>query len=408
MGNAITLSVPGTQLVLVGDTHILVTLSRYTDPISGALVSSTPGHSELAAFASRINAAVVHIGDVLLSSEAAITSVEQFLDEVSGTSLIHCMGNWDYDANWWYNHTGGAEGVATQYISDSLKQSLTVFPYGHNNIEGTGVPWFSESINNVRVICVDSVQDMLYDGVNNAYPYVNPSGHGETNLDWSGISVAASPQREFIRSELDTAAANKQHVLVAGHRPVYGATDYDFRRNHTEALDETIEDGYPKGLVIELEDWCRSTGQHLIYLNGDHHAYCVSKPIYRGAVNNDYGIIHVNMTSGPTFRNVDLADPSIHLSYAGDGGISTIDNPILYDYPENQGASGGKIFFMLADWRSNKLIMKVYQACYPNAYVSPPRYLRGAYLLETFEVPMRGGKLTGGIRRGNSRDYIRY
>jgi hypothetical protein len=233
-----------------------------------------------------------------------------------------------------------------------------------------------------------------------AYTPVNPSGAGEAEWDWAGISIPSSTQRAWFRTTLDNAASRGHHVVVVGHRPVYGPTDISLRANFTEALDTTDVGGYPLGFMAELENWCATNNKHAVFVSGDHHAFAITRPIYRGAVNNDYGVIHINLTSGMGFRNnnVATASPSLFFAYAGSGGDNLPTDLVV------QRGQGYK-FFMIADWRSNKLVLELYHTAYA-VYRVLPRYTNSGILIDRYEVPIQRGALTGPLRRVYSGNHF--
>lgn len=396
------------SIIVLGDTHTSQPLSNRLNTEAEELAVSLASYTvELMEYLSEDNP-VISVGDLVLNQETSITDAMSWVDAVSHpTGLIHCIGNHDWDAYWAYESGVGSSSQDTPYITEDIKSKTNIMPHGNKN---SGLTWHDVELDNVRVICINNIQD-VEDSIDTAYPYNNPSG-GVADMDWMGISEPASPQRIFIRDTLADAAAKDQIVVVVGHRPTYGVHEpelaSDFRPNHTEALDETLVDvggtDYPKGWLLELEDWCVENQTHAIFLNGDQHCYGMTKPVYRGTPGAEYGVVHINLVSGPYNRAGEALDTAMHISYHYNDGTDTIPHNLPFDINKytTTGRDGytapaglpmkGYFNYLEIDLQSDKLQFK---------YMTIQNYISGydpvmrPQIIDAWYLNRSGAKLTG-------------
>lgn len=414
-----------TSVLLLGDPHTNWIISRGINPWLGGWPDtgdSVTGNLITAKYAAVRGLPVICVGDMSTTpnSNANLGDIRYYTDSTMSwvnecTTFYNCIGNHDYDGN-----AVASSTYTTAYITTADKTTVNIFPHGFRNSGDPEDSWYDVTLGNVRAIFVHNIQDYTYEAGGSptrAYPYVN-SGYdtiagGVDPMDWAGISDNTSNQRAWLRSTLSDAASKGQHILLVGHRPAYGIVEIDARRNHTEALDSNISGSYPAGYLAEVEDWCATNNQHVLFLSGDQHAFALTQPLYRGASNSSYGIIHMNMVSGANFRNGDNYDSSLHYAatYLSGDSVTHLNsvsvktaafkNIEFSHYLKKLACHNGLQYNIHATWYEDKLQLILFMPIW-----SSFKYELGvqstAYpyaILDCWAIPIVNGKLSGLIYR---------
>lgn len=374
------------SFAVFGDTHIDTSFSAYGPCELGA--DSILSSSWLPTLVEKLNTyslPIVSIGDLYTNAENSSVWVSTIAHRLG---LVSAPGNHD-------NETEG--------ILPAVAPLCAAVGTGYKGVDPI---WHDVTIGNFRIMTIHNMPYCSEDTVDQ-YENVNPAG-GYSLTDWSGIGSPSSPQRIFMRAVMADAASKEQLLVVCGHRAVYGigtgATGV--RPNYIGARDATVEDGYPKGYVAELEDWAVANKTHVIHINGDQHTDSISYPIYRGAKSTSYGVIHVAITTMNPSRSPDSLDESIHYRwiYGGPGG-GQVGGRTRYTSISNY--SGWPTWLYQSSGLCPYIIVEkewdgVYLSFYLWAHEGYQREDEGGpkapeQLVESIKIPIVNGKLAGSI-----------
>ena len=370
---------------IFGDTHIDTAFSTYGPLEVGA--DSIISSSWLPSLVAKLNTysiPIVSTGDLYTNAENTSVWISTITHPFG---LISAPGNHD-------NETEG--------ILSAVAPLCAAVGTGYKNTQPL---WHDVSMGGFRILTIHNMPYCVED-TDDQYENSNPAG-GFSPTDWSGIGSPTSPQRIFMRQVMTDSASKGEILVVCGHRAIYGidCETTGVRPNYVAARDATLEGGFPKGYVAELENWAVANRTHIIHINGDQHVSSISHPIYRGA-KGTYGVVHLAITTMSNSRTGNAIDEGIHYRwlYGGPSG-GNINGKVRYTSISNFSGWPSWLY-QSAGLCPYMVVEKEWDGVYLNFYLwAHEGYQREdeggpkapEQLVETIKIPIVNGKLVGEI-----------